>query len=267
MSSAPSVAVPPAIDPNRGGGRGPVRDRRGHGTRSPCRGTCRRLQSSPRRRRVLRVGALARSSPHRWRGDERHGPGIDRCHSEREPGGRTSARDATLFRERAAGGGRHSAVHRLALRDGGIRKPERSGTHQPRWRQSGEVSARLATSDDTATAGVHYKAIDRTIVFRDGVDAPVSIDVPVINDTVHGGNKTLNLTVTARPECATLGSVPQTTLTIVDDEELDDTRRVSGVVPPRRVRRRIRGFCHRRAHSGCQRRVHYRLCIPARIAV
>jgi uncharacterized delta-60 repeat protein len=83
---------------------------------------------------------------------------------------------------------------------------------------AGTVIATVTTSDDTAVAGLHYTAVSRRVVFPDGDAAPRAIRVPVIDNDIADGDRTVSLMLSSEDGCATLGNRSNATLTLVDDE-------------------------------------------------
>jgi hypothetical protein len=82
----------------------------------------------------------------------------------------------------------------------------------------GAVSARLATSNGTATAGSDYTATDTIVNFAAGDAANKTVNVPVAQDTTDEPDETVNLTLSAPTGGATLGAITGATLTITDDD-------------------------------------------------
>lgn len=82
----------------------------------------------------------------------------------------------------------------------------------------GAVSARLATSDGTAVAGIDYTALVRTVSFRDGDTAPRVIRLAVLNDQTVEATETINLTLSQPGGCAALGARTAAVLSIEDDD-------------------------------------------------
>ena len=82
----------------------------------------------------------------------------------------------------------------------------------------GAVSARVTTSDGSATAGADYTAVDATVAFADGENGGKPVAVPLHDDSVVEGNETVNLTLAQPTGGATLGSPGAATLTLLDDD-------------------------------------------------
>ncbi|MCX6049044.1 MAG: hypothetical protein NT075_28415, partial [Chloroflexi bacterium] len=78
------------------------------------------------------------------------------------------------------------------------------------------VTVNYATSDGTATQPGDYTATSGTLTFNPGITTK-TFQVPVINNLVIGGNKTVNLTLSASSG-ASLGTPSTAILTIVDDD-------------------------------------------------
>src|SRR5690606_27850464 len=83
---------------------------------------------------------------------------------------------------------------------------------------AGTVVVRFLTSDGSAIAGTHYEPVARHIVFHDGDDAPRAIRVPLIDDDIEGGERTVNLRLAVDEGCGTLGEQATAVLRILDDE-------------------------------------------------
>lgn len=82
----------------------------------------------------------------------------------------------------------------------------------------GTVIATVTTSPGTAVAGVNYQPVERQAVFYPGDDTPRSIAIPLIDDPQAGGHRTVDLHLTATPDCAVIGTQSDAVLTIIDDE-------------------------------------------------
>ena len=82
----------------------------------------------------------------------------------------------------------------------------------------GALRALVTTSNGTGLAGPHYQQVSQLIEFDDGDDVARVIGVPVINNDTEDGDVTVNLTLTAEENCATLGTPATVVLTIIDDE-------------------------------------------------
>jgi len=82
----------------------------------------------------------------------------------------------------------------------------------------GAVSAHVATSDGSATAGADYTAVDATVSFAAGEGGSKAVVIPLLDDTVLEGNETVNLALSAPTGGATLGSPGAATLTLLDDD-------------------------------------------------
>ena len=83
---------------------------------------------------------------------------------------------------------------------------------------SGGVSARVRTSDGSATAGEDYTPVDATVSFADGDGAPKSVAVPLIDDAVIEEPETINLALSEPAGGASLGAPSAATLTVLDDD-------------------------------------------------
>jgi|GEM_PF-6383715 len=81
----------------------------------------------------------------------------------------------------------------------------------------GPVTVDYGTANGTATAGTDYTASSGTLSWASGDDTAKSFTIPVINDSIPTGDKTVNLTLTNATGGATLGQ-SSAVLTIIDDE-------------------------------------------------
>ncbi|HEY2992252.1 MAG TPA: Calx-beta domain-containing protein [Methylomirabilota bacterium] len=85
---------------------------------------------------------------------------------------------------------------------------------------TGTVTARVTTSDGTATAPADYSAVNTTVTFAPGVKS-VNVSVPIVNDTLAEGTQTINLTlsnVSGGTPPAVLGVRSSATINIMDDD-------------------------------------------------
>lgn len=91
----------------------------------------------------------------------------------------------------------------------------------------GEMTATVATSQDTAEAGIDYQSISQTVQFADGEAGVKTVLVPIINDTLLETNEQLNLSLTTSDANTIIGTPNQAVLVIVEDEaglfQLDNT--------------------------------------------
>ena len=83
---------------------------------------------------------------------------------------------------------------------------------------SGGVSARVQTSDGSATAGADYAPVDATVSFADGDAAPKSVAVPLVDDAAIEEPETINLALSQPTGGASLGAPSAATLTVLDDD-------------------------------------------------
>jgi|GEM_PF-2861441 len=79
---------------------------------------------------------------------------------------------------------------------------------------SGISTVQFATTDDTAFAGKNYTRVSGSLTFASG-DASKTFEVPLINDGLADGNKTILLTL-SDPSGATLDTPDHAVLTITD---------------------------------------------------
>ena len=83
---------------------------------------------------------------------------------------------------------------------------------------AGAISANYATSNGTATAGTYYTAASGVLTWADGDVSNKTFTVPITDNAVYAGNKTVNLTLSSPSGGATLGSPSTAVLTLVDNE-------------------------------------------------
>jgi len=84
----------------------------------------------------------------------------------------------------------------------------------------GTVTARVTTSDGTATAPADYGAVNTTVTFAPGVKS-VNVLVPIVNDTLAEGTETINLTlsnVSGGTPPAVLGVRSSAVINIMDND-------------------------------------------------
>lgn len=93
----------------------------------------------------------------------------------------------------------------------------------------GAVSATVRTHDDTAHAGADYAAVNTTVYFSEGDDAPRVLEVPLVLDDVAEADKSLTLTLSDPHGCALLGPQASATLTILDDDRPEPEPPPSGL--------------------------------------
>jgi hypothetical protein len=92
----------------------------------------------------------------------------------------------------------------------------------------GAVTVNYTTQDATAHAGVDYAATAGTLTFNPG-QTTATFTVPVVDDFVIDGNKTVNLVLSNPTGGATLGAVSHAILTITLDPRDRIPPRVEGV--------------------------------------
>lgn len=80
------------------------------------------------------------------------------------------------------------------------------------------ISAVVTPNGGTATAGVDYVGAPITVDFADGDTASKVIQIPINNDNVYTGNRTVNLALSSPLGTGILGSQSTAILTIIDDE-------------------------------------------------
>jgi fibro-slime domain-containing protein/uncharacterized repeat protein (TIGR01451 family) len=81
----------------------------------------------------------------------------------------------------------------------------------------GPATVSYATVNGTATAPSDYVAASGTITFKNGESSPKTVTIPIVNDAAIEGDETFRV-VLSNPSGAALGSVPETVLTIQDDD-------------------------------------------------
>lgn len=82
----------------------------------------------------------------------------------------------------------------------------------------GTLAARLRTRDGTARAGTDYTALDRRVVFGDGDTLPRVIRLPIVNDELMQGDRSLTLELSEPMGCGTVGARAGAEVVIIDDE-------------------------------------------------
>jgi len=70
----------------------------------------------------------------------------------------------------------------------------------------------------TANPGVDYTPIEKVLTFQDGQETPIAVPLALFDNEVPEGDRTINLSLSAAPGCANLGSRTSAVLTIVDDD-------------------------------------------------
>ncbi len=82
----------------------------------------------------------------------------------------------------------------------------------------GPISVNYATSNDTATAGSDYTAASGTLNWADGDATNKTFTVSIANDSNVESNETVSLILNTPTGGATLGTLTNATLTILDDD-------------------------------------------------
>ncbi len=85
----------------------------------------------------------------------------------------------------------------------------------------GAVTVNYATADGTGVAGTNYTAVSGTLTFAAG-QLSQTINVPILDDGVVNGNKTVNLALSSPGGGASLGS-PSTATLILTEGDFDVT--------------------------------------------
>jgi len=80
-------------------------------------------------------------------------------------------------------------------------------------------SVSYSTQDGTAKAGVDYTAKSGLVTFNVG-ELSKTIDIPILNDSLHENDETFTVVLTDLPPDVTLGTPSTTTVTIKDDDPL-----------------------------------------------
>ncbi|HYO99382.1 MAG TPA: Calx-beta domain-containing protein [Pyrinomonadaceae bacterium] len=90
----------------------------------------------------------------------------------------------------------------------------------------GQITSNFSTADGTATAGQDYTAVtNHTVTFNDGETGTKTVNVPIIDDNVHEGDETVNLslggtTVNIAGQLSAVGNgALNAVLTITDAED------------------------------------------------
>ncbi|MCL5097164.1 MAG: hypothetical protein M1608_06500, partial [Candidatus Omnitrophica bacterium] len=82
---------------------------------------------------------------------------------------------------------------------------------------TGVVSVNYTTADGTARAGIKYMSVSGTLAFADG-ETSKSFLVPIIDENMVEGDKSVNLILSNATGGAVLGSPSTATLLIIDDD-------------------------------------------------
>ena len=80
-------------------------------------------------------------------------------------------------------------------------------------------SVSYSTQDGTAKAGVDYTAKSGLVTFNVG-ELSKTIDIPILNDSLHENDEAFTVVLTDLPPDVTLGTPSTTTVTIKDDDPL-----------------------------------------------
>ena len=86
---------------------------------------------------------------------------------------------------------------------------------------AGTIAVNFSTSDGTAVAGTDYVSTNGTLVFTNN-QVSQTFDVPVIENQVQQGNRSLYLTLSNPSPTNTLGTPSIATLLIVDDQSYNE---------------------------------------------
>ncbi|RYF40878.1 MAG: hypothetical protein EOO38_21340, partial [Cytophagaceae bacterium] len=82
----------------------------------------------------------------------------------------------------------------------------------------------------SATSGQDYRAVNGIVTFPAG-ETTVSVFVPILDDTVFEADETVSLVLSSPSENAILGSIPTSTLTIVDNDPKSSVPRADSLTP------------------------------------
>jgi uncharacterized delta-60 repeat protein len=82
----------------------------------------------------------------------------------------------------------------------------------------GEVSAAFGTQDGSARAGVDYSAVTSLVRFDDGEQGKRFVTIPIVNNKIVDGTRSVTLVLSDVRGCAALGTPAQATLSIIDDD-------------------------------------------------
>jgi hypothetical protein len=80
---------------------------------------------------------------------------------------------------------------------------------------AGSFTVEFVTADGTAMHGLNYQSITSTVTFAEG-QTVATVDVPILDDGVYNGDKTVNLYISNPTLQAPLGTPIDATLTIVN---------------------------------------------------
>lgn len=83
---------------------------------------------------------------------------------------------------------------------------------------AGAVSARLSTSDGSATAGADYTPVSTDVSFGDGESGPQSVAIPLLDDATPESNEMINVSLANPTGGASLGDPSAATVTVLDDD-------------------------------------------------
>ena len=107
----------------------------------------------------------------------------------------------------------YSAVERIGAAGGALVQVSRTGGSK------GEVSALFTSRDGTAKDKVDYKAAATLVRFADGEQGTRFTTIPVINNSIEDGSRTVLMTLSNPMGCGALGAQNTATFTILDDDK------------------------------------------------
>jgi hypothetical protein len=81
---------------------------------------------------------------------------------------------------------------------------------------AGTFSVVFVSADGTARNGVNYTSFTELLTFADGVSTPQTVSIPIFNNHLFDGNKTVNLYISDPTFAAPLASPITATLTIIN---------------------------------------------------
>jgi uncharacterized delta-60 repeat protein/uncharacterized repeat protein (TIGR01451 family) len=82
----------------------------------------------------------------------------------------------------------------------------------------GAISVDAAATNGTAVSGVDFTAVTNRLSWANGDSAPKVFNVPIINDQLVEGNRTVNLSLFNASTNGAIGNRPTATLTILEDD-------------------------------------------------
>lgn len=105
------------------------------------------------------------------------------------------------------------AAERIGSTDGAIVTVSRTGGSK------GAVSALFTTRDGTGKAGIDYNDATTLVRFADGEQGTRFAKIPIINNQIEDGSRTVLMTLSNPMGCSALGTQNTATFTIIDDDK------------------------------------------------